>query len=874
MKHYFFLIVGLGLASIAGAQSDNYGADRANKQNLSTAASTGGRSDFNYLALADHPSRSGVPLGGIGTGNVEFAPNGRFVRIGLNNIHLPIPKSTASFFALWTSTGKQTSAHRLVLDSVAQYGMNGVPHTTYTGLFPTAALTTDDAVVQPTIHAWSSLIPQDVKNSSLPVVYFDVELEAKKDADVAVAFSWEDFLGRGIKDPVSVKGMDGQIFSRNHLLNGEDWPERPPVATFAAPFDGQGVAGIRQYTRSPIIPNKATFQNYVDEVAILARTEDGSISRLQNFDAKDGKGWADFAATGAFTSTTQEQLSIPNTRRGASAIAIKTTLKKGQHKTLRFMLVWYYPELTIDKQHAEPGSYWPGGSDYGRFFHNYFNNINSLISYAIDKKDSLHAGTLEWQQSILQSTYPDWYKFKLINSAYVIYTNMILNKKGDVTINEGGMGGLAGTMDQRISSHPFYQKFFTSLDRSEMNIFGDAQALDGSINHFIGHYYVGMGTVGGRVPTEGQWMLDNTEGWIIQVVKDYQQSNDSQYLHKYAGRIKDGMHFLKSKMAPGAEIPIGPTTYDDFEHPPVYSYEAGIYLATLRAAEVVAIATGDSAWAKECREQFTRTQKDMMRLLWTGRFFAYGCNPDGSGKLDSILFTGQLAGEFVSRYCGWGDILPMDIIQSAIKAQFDISLSHTPDYYANKVWDMRLGHGIDQRGSQCWPFYLESYTAYTGIQAGFWVDGLDIMKHIQLVHLRKGLEWCQNLWNPGDITYMTGPVTWFSTDVLTGAGLNLPKGELRLAPVTTGEFPIYFPGFWAMLSVTKEKITLKILRTFGQERTIQTIVTEPIGLPTEKGARITLAEPFTIQKGAVLDLSPYYEKLMKSEKKPASLAAK
>ena len=74
------------------------------------------------------------------------------------------------------------------------------------------------------------------------------------------------------------------------------------------------------------------------------------------------------------------------------------------------------------------------------------------------------------------------------------------------------------------------------------------------------------------------------------------------------------------------------------------------------------------------------------------------------------------------------------------------------------------------------------------------------MKHIQLVHLRKGLEWCQNLWNPGDITYMTGPVTWFSTDVLTGAGLDVPRGELRLGPGREGSFPLYFPGFWAMLS--------------------------------------------------------------------------
>lgn len=57
----------------------------------------GGRTDFDYLKLENHPGNSGVPLGGIGVGNVEFAPDGRFARIGLNNIHLPIRKSTASF---------------------------------------------------------------------------------------------------------------------------------------------------------------------------------------------------------------------------------------------------------------------------------------------------------------------------------------------------------------------------------------------------------------------------------------------------------------------------------------------------------------------------------------------------------------------------------------------------------------------------------------------------------------------------------------------------------------------------------------------------------------------------------------------------------
>jgi uncharacterized protein (DUF608 family) len=326
---------------------------------------------------------------------------------------------------------------------------------------------------------------------------------------------------------------------------------------------------------------------------------------------------------------------------------------------------------------------------------------------------------------------------------------------------------------------------------------------------------------------------------------------------------------------------VGPTTYDEFTHPPVYSYEGGVYLATLRAAEVVAVATGDSVWARECREQFVRTQKDMMRLLWNGRFFAYGCEVDGSGRKDSILFTGQLAGEFISRYCGWGDIFPMPVIRSAVKAQFDISLSKTPDYYANKVWDMKLNRGIDQRGSQCWPFYLESYTAYPAIEAGYLADGLTILKHIQLVHLRKGLTWSQNLWNPGDITYMTAPVSWFSTDVFMGAGLNVPQGELRLAPCMEGSFPLYFPGWWGMLTIGAGRATLKIIKTFkpaafgeyGKDPVvIRTLVVEPAGRGTEEGHRIELSSPFSVVEGAVLDLSSWYGEFMRSEKLPAVLA--
>ena len=102
LKRFLMPVVATALACASGfAQDADYGKDEANKRFIPSRGLLGGREDFNCLALENHPAASGVPLGGIGAGNVQFAPDGRFVRIGLNNIHMPVRNSTASFFTLW-----------------------------------------------------------------------------------------------------------------------------------------------------------------------------------------------------------------------------------------------------------------------------------------------------------------------------------------------------------------------------------------------------------------------------------------------------------------------------------------------------------------------------------------------------------------------------------------------------------------------------------------------------------------------------------------------------------------------------------------------------------------------------------------------------
>lgn len=868
---YFFIFSVLCLSTYG---QNNYGVEEANTKFSLKQGVLGGTDEFSYLSLKNHPDASGVPLGGIGVGNINFSPSGTFSRIGINNIHYPIKQSELSFFSLWTNINGQKKTVRLVRDNKTKWGMPGVAHTQYKGLFPTAEIQFNDnrLSVVPTIKAYSGLIPQNIKDSSLPVVWFDVDLISERDGEASIAFSWEDFIGL-FKDPKDISLFDnGQLLSdgRANIVNGENWPMHEKVETNVYKAQIGNLKGLIQYAADSIRPNKLTFQNYVNKVFIGVEGSN-AITYLPTYNTESSS-WKHFIENGNFSNEANEQiLTAQNSSSSASAIAVKVQLKAGKKKTVRFTLAWFAPELHINAAQMPIGSYWPCGADYNKYYHNYFNNIKDMVQYATNNRLRILESTQEWQTPILNSSLPDWYKFKLINSGYVIYTNMVLTKGGEVMVNEGAMGGFGGTMDQRLSAHPFYQKFFTQLDRSEMNIFANSIDPNGYILHFIGHYYVGIGGFDGKVPTEKGWMLDNCSGWIIQLIKDYEQTGDIEYLRNHADKVKRVMNFLYSRIPVGSSIPIGPTTYDDYVHPPLYSYYAGVWLATLKAYQAMGEALKDNSIIDEAKKRFDISQKEAIEKLWTGRFFAYGCEPDGSKCLDNVLFTGQLAGQFLSRYCGWGDIYPMNLTKAATVSQFKISLSKSTDYYANKVWDIKLNRGIDNKGSQCWPFYLESYTALTAMQAGFYTDAMDIMKHIQLVHLRNGWTWTQNLWNPSDITYMTAPVTWFSTDVLAGAGINVPRKELRLSPIVCQgkelKLPVYYPDFWGEIYANPKNQTLqfKITKKLSDKKILfNKIISEPIGISTQKHNKISIKD-FNVKEGNILDLSQYWSQIVSTQ---------
>ena len=71
-----------GIFALYGQEENqnNYGVDEANTKFSLQSGVLGGETNYTYLSLKDHEDVSGVPLGGIGVGNINFAPSGKIGR--------------------------------------------------------------------------------------------------------------------------------------------------------------------------------------------------------------------------------------------------------------------------------------------------------------------------------------------------------------------------------------------------------------------------------------------------------------------------------------------------------------------------------------------------------------------------------------------------------------------------------------------------------------------------------------------------------------------------------------------------------------------------------------------------------------------------
>lgn len=848
--------------------------------------------DINYdedsCLIHDYCTSRGFPLGGIGTGGFSIFTDGGFGKFRTNHnwfqtiAEAEYPKGT--FFGIWVNSNEKKVAKILRRDFQGGKefsNVNSIKHTHFQGRIPffTLQFEDEDLPVDLQLSGFTSLIPHNVKDSSLPLAFFQMKVKNERDKKLesSILFSFENILGIGgsggskyllpLSGPVTYKSTKGNY--------GES-------------LDYKGIHGIKFGTEQQYGP-KNPRRRVIGQYFIFSdvKTNNGiTISKCPSWNSKHQTSelWNSFADNGL--------LNLKKSSGNAGAFSVKFELEPNEEKRLNFYLLWWTPYYVIEKKQRLRkliGNH--KGKDYGHYHLRHFSTPEELISYATEERDRLKKESQEIVELIDESNLPNWLKTYILNSTDSMLINTALTKDGNYYMMEGvpwdwPFGALTGTIDQRLASHIYSYMFFPSLDRNELHGFFEL-TKDGKVPHGNGHADIALGTEDIpygepiKVFNRSEHWVDLPQSLILQVGKYVLQSKDMDLLQCFWKKVPEIMHYLDETLENA--IPEGITTYDYQNYHPCFVYTAILHLATLKMViylaellkEEIKEEKPDQAdklakFIEQYQTQYRATDQSYQARLWEekdkGGYFKTCEGTD-------TIFTSALAGDWISRLCGLGPVVEYKKALSHSKWQFQ-TLVNSHDYSIVDGEKTRplIYREADPSGNEIPvrvlfrkqknvnnPWQTLAYQAFEAIYLNRVEEGLDIIKKIWEKGYYEGYPWDMDHWGwERNHIYMTHPVMWAVLNVLSGASFNAFEENLiispRLIPNTKKlKVPLFFPDFWLMMEYSgkTKKVKFRVLKTFNSKLSLSKVVHQQ---PNGDEKVYQLPEKIRIQKNEIFSV--------------------
>lgn len=847
--------------------------------------------------IQDYCTDRGFPLGGIGTGGFNILTDGGFGKFRTNHNwfrfvrSLNFPKGT--FFAVRTEqSGIVTSR---ILRREYQGGneyknIRNIEHTTFKGLIPQFSLKfiSKFLPIDISLSGFTSLIPHNVKDSSLPVAFFRMNLSNKSDKPVnaSILFSFENILGLG--------GSGG-----SHLVLLRDGPVayRRTRGNYQEIVDDGEYQGILLKTKQDYKPNNPRRRTVGKYLICSPKPSNSPDNPTISF----CPGWNSRKKAPLLLDVFKDEgtLEALKTQRDGDSGAYCSQFKLRPHTDahIDFYIAWWTPYYVIEKnQRVRKFIGIHDGTDYGHYYLNHFRNIQDLLGYCMANRDRLEEQSLELINLLEKSTLPQWLQTYILNSTDSMLINSLLTQDKGYYMIEGCpwdwiFGGLTGTIDQRLVSHPYSAIFFPDLDLNELACFRDLTE-NGRVPHGDGHCDVALGTT--DVPYGQAIKVFNlTEDWtdlpqsfILQMGKMILQTGDLALLGKNWDIMTEMMDYLAGTLEDG--IPEGITTYDYAYYTPHFIYSGTVHIATLKMMiELGNILlnskeTEDGNNNDRIKEklekygyQLETCRESIVKRLWNEKGFFNTCSTK------QTVFTSGLAGDWISRFCGLGPAVDYEKALSHSEWQHktlveaykytdkngEISrprVYREADTDGNEIPVVR-GRGLIKINYANNPWQSIVFQGIEAIYLNKTDHGLRLIKRIWDKGYYEGYPWNMNNWGFSSHIYMSHPGMWSIFHGITGASINLCTETMILSPrhseiLSSEEYnlslPVFFTAVWFWFEYIHERksVIIEVIKTFVGDQKIETIIHEQadgtreiikenVGLKLEKGRKILLDLP-------------------------------
>jgi len=782
--------------------------------------------------------RSGIAHGGIGTGSVELRKDGQFYNWSIfNNQALstgplfqlrtnPLDswrESLQFFIVRYQEDGKEPKLKLLQLNQSLTEGamesidyyypwMSAVERIEYSARFPYTWMTFTDPEMPLKIEleAFSPFIPNDVKNSSLPGVYFNFKITSLSDKNVKVMLlaSQRNLAGYDVTEkyfigkPVEKPGY--KFFEQ--AVGGMD--------TTASSFGQMGMASVSDSSTYYIgWEHKHPYYEYLVVDEKLRNINDaGNRNKIDKISGK---------MRGNFSSGSKDQ-------RMFSSIAISKTLSPKTTLENSFIMTWFFPNNygSINNR-GEGKKELDYSSDQkltkltGNYYANYFGSATDVADYMVKEQKSLTAKTKKFMDDMYQSDI-DLFVLDQINSQLnTLITSTVLTKDMKFGIREGmtedKSWGPNNTLDVALYGSIMTISLFPELQKSAMRCHRNIQTAKGEINHGLGFDL--------DYNQNGTWgvydRIDLPGNYIQMVLRDYFLTNDTAYLNEMWPSVKKAIDYVLAGKDKNKDLMPEMNgimcSYDNFPMYGLSSYIQSQWVCSLSAAAIAAVKMGDKAAKKKYTAIAQSGSTLMDKYLWNGKYFRLSNDYDsttGNKGADEGCLTDQIIGQWIAHQCGLPYLFKKENVKTALENIMD--LSYKPDFgLRNCSWPQYPGIfpiqetdlWVDQANT-CWTGVELAFASFL-IYEGLVKEGYDVIRTVDNRYRKANLYFDHQEFGGH---YFRPMAAWGIINAILGLEINC--GTYTFDPkLTQDSFTLFFafPGGTAHYIKSAGNIEIKVL---------------------------------------------------------------
>ncbi|MGC9451867.1 MAG: GH116 family glycosyl hydrolase [Oceanipulchritudo sp.] len=695
--------------------------------------------------------RTGLALGGIGTGGFELRQDGGFHHWSLfNNWPLfpgkryPYNEKQSLFFMLWVQPENENQ--RLVLlqiedghDAAAierhefQYmfpWISGVDTIHYNASVPFAELDfeQDGLPLKVSLRAWSPFIPGNVKDSNLPHAFFDFQIEStcERPVQIQVLASLRNAVGYDQPERVYKhrRVRDGD-FSAIVIENGQLDPDALSTGTMCLASHGaSSTAYIGWEHHHPY------YERLLREFP------------MPEFDDTDGRNNTD-KATGRKKADPRCFVTLGNHARLA---------KSSDRFAQRFSLSWYFPNLYGRPSRDDPHYNMDDPCGHNRFEgHRYaldFDSAEAVARYSNSEYDRLLAETEAFHRCFFDSDLPAFVLDQVNSQLNTFRTSTWLTRTGIYGVLEGlshtkPYAGIA-TTDVAMYGQIATSLLFPELDRMTIDTWRKFQDSEkGTVIHSVAcnSHTVPEGETNGH-------RLDMPAQFVFQTLRAALWSGDRAYLESVWPNVKAALAYvLRERDKNGDHLPDMEgimCSYDNFPMFGVAPFVVSQWLAAVALALKVARRLGDDVFINEYTPRFESGCKTFEATTWNGRYFQLCSDPeprDPAGQHGCMV--DQLIGEGAAHQLGLPAIADEAKITTALRGI--VEMNYKPEQgLRNCQWpgdtflhDIHPDTWVDQANT-CWTGVELNFAAQL-LYHGLHENAFEIIRNVDERHRKWGI---------------------------------------------------------------------------------------------------------------------------------------